>query len=642
LKQQAKHSLNYQCNKNMANDDDDRSPSPTPASDDDDNESDHVEDVAANGLVATRRKRATAGNLYATLRQNLDDEELQRELMADEEDDEGEYEGSEKDDDDAAMDESDDDEDAGPAKEGEKEDLEGEKELQKAERAAARKKRKFDEARMRLPAWQKPKKKVRLADDVESAPKPKKKSERSNWLPTAADAPSRQSTRASAVANREHVHENLKASTKRSENQKKIMKVHQERQKEKQMKELTQEERMLKAARVEKETMRDFGRWEREEAEKQRIREEMAAAKRRKVIEGPVIRHWSGSVLWESDDIKVKRMPEPKVVEAVDVEMEDAAEGGNKTEANTGSENAGEKSDVPSTIPTVANGDVSSTPAATSVQHDAAVQQPQPQPQPSWLAGIHDYASQQGPPYQILQGAPPPYTPSAPAINTAPILPYQRPTPIAPVYPAPKLQTYHGWSPSHHNLPSGPYQQFPIQPQIPPPLPPPLLREQAQRSLIILDQFESLDNLPTSSRRSKSTTKDTFASTEPTPLASVLIADCYPTLTPEEDRYLLGHKLRKKQGSKTGEVVFSFPAAPEKEKCALTSWPAKYRDPKTGLPYADLSAGRMLRRLLGGGCLWSGFLSAWVGPSYGAVGRAARGVPEGFGSVPKDVKMEGT
>lgn len=627
----------------MADDTDGHSQSPDSGSESE------KEDVAANGLVATRRKRATAGNLYATLRQNLDDEELQRELMADEEDDEGEYEGSDKDDDDAAMEESSDDDDAGPTKEGEKEDLEGEKELQRAERANAKKKRKFDEARMRLPGMQKPKKKVRLADDVESAPKPKKKSERSNWLPTAADQPSRQSTRASAVANREYVHENLKASTKRSENQKKIMKVHQARQKERQMKELTQEERMLKAARVEKETMRDFGRWEREEAEKQRIREELAAAKRRKVIEGPVIRHWSGSVMWEGDEIKVKRMPEPKVKEVVDVEMDDAAEGGdkNKTEA------VAESKDVEAPTTSIAtDGDASTNTAVTATQADTAVpvpNPPQPQPQSSWLAGIHDYASQQVPASQAL----PAYTPSAPGINAVPLVPYQQPQAVPatlqgppPVLPAPlqplapvQPQTYHGWPPSHQHLP-GPYQQFQVQSQVPPPPPPPLLREQAQRSLIILDQFESLDNMPTSNRRPKSTSKDGVSSTEPTPLASVLIPDSYPTLPPEHDRYLISHKLRKRQGSKTGELIFYFPPAPEKERCALTSWPAKYRDPTTGLPYADLSTGRMLRRLLDGGCLWSGFLGAWVGPSYGKVGRAARGVPEGFSGPAKDIKTE--
>ncbi|TKA60413.1 hypothetical protein B0A55_12326, partial [Friedmanniomyces simplex] len=51
-------------------------------------------DVETTGLIATRPKRSTAGNLYAALRPSLDDPEIRKELLADEEDDEGEYDGS--------------------------------------------------------------------------------------------------------------------------------------------------------------------------------------------------------------------------------------------------------------------------------------------------------------------------------------------------------------------------------------------------------------------------------------------------------------------------------------------------------------------------------------------------------------------
>ena len=99
------------------------------------------EDLETTGLIATRQKRATAGNYYATLLANLDDEELQKELLAeDEEEDAGEYEGSDKEaDDDEALESSSDEEDAGPPKEGEQEDLEGEKALKRQERVSRRK-----------------------------------------------------------------------------------------------------------------------------------------------------------------------------------------------------------------------------------------------------------------------------------------------------------------------------------------------------------------------------------------------------------------------------------------------------------------------------------------------------------------------
>ena len=210
------------------------------------------EDLQTTGLIATRAKRSTAGNLYQTLRANLDDEELQKELLAEDEAEDAEDYTSDRDaSGDEALDSSSDDEDAGPAKEGEGEDLEGEKELKRAERKELQKKRKVQEARLKLPAWQKKIKRVTLADDVKTedgspsaAERPRKKSERSNWLPSAADAPVRQSSRGLAVANREVIYANLKQSAERSERQRRLMKDAAEREKAKKRAELTQEERL--------------------------------------------------------------------------------------------------------------------------------------------------------------------------------------------------------------------------------------------------------------------------------------------------------------------------------------------------------------------------------------------------------------
>lgn len=68
----------------------------------------------------------------------------------------------------------------------------------------------------------------------------------------------------------------------------------------------------------------------------------------------------------------------------------------------------------------------------------------------------------------------------------------------------------------------------------------------------------------------------------------------------------------------------------------MTQWEAKFRDPKTGVPYADLHAFKALQRCLSGADQWSGVLGAWVGARIGGGGgglgrgRAARGVPPGF------------
>ena len=54
--------------------------------------------------------------------------------------------------------------------------------------------------------------------------------------------------------------------------------------------------------------------------------------------------------------------------------------------------------------------------------------------------------------------------------------------------------------------------------------------------------------------------------------------------------------------------------------------PAKFRDPKTGLAYANSYAYKEIQRLRTGGSRWSNLLDCYVGP----VKSVARGVPERF------------
>jgi vacuolar protein sorting-associated protein 72 len=84
---------------------------------------------------------------------------------------------------------------------------------------------------------------------------------------------------------------------------------------------------------------------------------------------------------------------------------------------------------------------------------------------------------------------------------------------------------------------------------------------------------------------------------------------------------------------------YPLPPPPPKQRCAVTSWTAKFRDPKTGLAYADMHQYKVIQRVLAGGCAWSAMLGCWVGPNtVGMMGRPARGVPEGFAG--KVVKTE--
>lgn len=629
------------------------------------------EDLSTTGLIATRAKRATAGNLYATLRANLDDEELQKELLAEDEGDAGDYEGSDKDvgDDDDAFDSSSDEDDAGPPQEGDVEELEGEKALKKQERAEARKKRKVHEARLKLPAWRKTAKRVKLADDVKTedgsaTERPKKKSERSNWLPTPTDMPMRQSARSLAVANREVVHANLKQSAARSEKQKRIMKSAAERERSEKYMILTQEERLKKCERIERETAREFGRWEREEAERQRLREEALAAKRKRGFDGPMIRMWSGSVLWEGERIRVKRVEHgsQNVEEIKDKEeSREVKEDGSGTEPATpaGVENtATAGSDTPAQTQTKSTPEpllavsgalqpsAQSAPAETTSTEPPPAQATPGESQSSLLPGIQEYAAQPAPP--PLQ---PPghlnYTPSTPALHAAPTAQQEeQPPPINasnPTNPT-TFQPYHAWQPSAFH----PFTAAP-QPQMAPPPPAPLLREQAQRSLVILSSFSTLENptVTTTKRTPKSKLPETTP-LDPTPLSETLIPASHPPFNQAEKTYLLTRpRKRTVPGSTTitlggappppPKFEVPLPPAPPKLRCALTSWPAKFRDPKTGLAYADMHQYKAIQRVVAGGGAWSGILGAWVGPSYGLMGRPARGVPEGFAGPKKEI-----
>ncbi|KAK4546532.1 hypothetical protein LTR36_001749 [Oleoguttula mirabilis] len=577
-------------------------------------------ELQATGLVANRSKRLKAGNIYvANILPNLDiDPELRKEALFEDESDAGDYEGSVKDDEDDALESSSEDDDAGPAGEGE-EDLDGEKALKKEERKEVRNKRKAADARLKLPSWQKKNKKVKLADDVKAedgAPdKRKKKSERSNWLPTAADAPVRQSGRSLAVESRETTHAHLKESYERSEKQRRVMKNAAEREKTTKRRVMTQAERLATCEKIARQTDKEFGRWEREEADRQRVRDEALAAKRNKGFDGPYVRQWSGSVLWEGEKIIIKRMShEGKKVEEIMDEPKQAAGSGMKGAVPAGID----LSATPNVQATGLTGNRAPPPPIDTPSQPASTAHPSE----PWLQGIHDYASQPAPmqptpSQQVTSNSINATTPNASLAAIAPAFNGTQtsyPPPLSahhahpPPYAQPAASNYGSWPPGAQN--------FPVHlPPAPPPAP--LLREQAQRSLVILSQFAHLE--PPTSRRS---TKPASV-LEPTAPASILLPEAFPAFTADETRYLTAKHKRK-----------DLPPEPDKAHCAIIcSAKARFRDPKTGLAYYDLHTYKIIQRVLAGGCQWSGLLGGWVGPSYGVMGRPAAGVPEGFAGV---------
>ncbi|KAI1819119.1 YL1-domain-containing protein [Xylaria intraflava] len=81
-----------------------------------------------------------------------------------------------------------------------------------------------------------------------------------------------------------------------------------------------------------------------------------------------------------------------------------------------------------------------------------------------------------------------------------------------------------------------------------------------------------------------------------------------------QTRILFGREMSKlsKQG----------PAA----RCVITNHPARYRDPKTGLPYYNAHAFKEIQKLYRGEYKWSSLIGAWVGSGTSA----AMGVPARF------------
>nr|POF17149.1 hypothetical protein CFP56_57962 [Quercus suber] len=650
---------------------------------------DEGDDLKNNGLVATRAKRVNAGNLYATLRNNLDDADLQKELIDEEDDDAGDYEASDRDDDDAAMESSSDEEDAGPSREGE-EDLEGEKVLKRIERQEARKKRKMKDAALRLPAWA-VKKRVKLASSAnpeEGEAKPKKKSERANWLPSTSDAPTRQSSRSLALANREIIHAHLQQSFQRSEKQRSIMKDAARREHTTKRADLTREQRLEKAARIAKETKREFGKWEREEMERQRVRDEILAAKRLRDIDGPFVRYWSGSGIWNGQKYVVTRnLPQKdrEILSQVNKnELQDKSEK-EKSVSKEGEEKTTDDQDKPDRIlgtkqsaesPSVPSPQIAVDLGNMTIEHGASASKGQPlqdpaptqtdlnilhEPSLSDISSVQvappnldippmqddqlsadisvigvpsedkstsllvattdctapkivDYINQPTPAIDITTTGPTPslimaQDSSNPSPGEPPLIAPSALSPIPHQYPIPG--NFSNWPPG---LQQSPAKTLPS----PPPLPVvPIIREQAMRVCVMLEQYHELET----HKKAKSS-----LTTEPTQTAKVLLPTSYPPcFTSEETKYLT----TKHRKSKTGE---NLPVPPPKARCAITSWPAKYRDPKTGLAYFDFQMYKAIQRILAGGSMWSGLLGAWVGPSPGgiSIGRAANGVPEGF------------
>ena len=530
-------------------------------------------------LAAGREKRATAGNRMNSLIAAEDDEDDEVALLfaAEEDDEDVEFEG---DDDeagsDAQFDSSSDDDDQGPNAAVD-DDLEGERELQKKEKADRAKKRKADNA---LTTAAGVRKKARFDPSVSTtqttapAPKPSKKKERESWSLRETEGPSRTSLRPQTVANTEVIRAKVKLDDEQhAKVVERLKRKRLERQKD-MPPEMTQADRLAEAEKIEKKNAKSLNRWE--AMEKKRAEEQAAklAALQNRKLEGPVISWWSGVAKWLG--------PKLTMVGSKETHQQPVVEGkkrGRKPKSYYEALEAGKEAEVDtSSIGTPRDQTHTPAPSETAVNSGTITEatiQPEPPP-PGQVA----FTAPQGP-ENFLHGIPeyaslPTETASLKAPLRAPI-----PQPQPEVSPPVNDNT----APETPLQPAA--QQTSLQPNsgissapLPPP-PPPLIPETSTRNLVILTSF---DTLPPNSK-------------------------------------LLNSYAFFSNNRKTPK-----PAKHAPELCTVTSLPARYRDPSTGLGYANAYAYQKLQGMKKQNYVWSGMLGCYVGKA----GVAARGVPDGF------------
>ncbi|KAJ5585443.1 uncharacterized protein N7459_005243 [Penicillium hispanicum] len=243
-------------------------------------------------LIQGRAKRSTAGLHMSALIDAAADDDLT--LLFEEVEDDNEFamDAEAAEEDDMGLDSSSDDEDDhGPNAQN---DYEGEQELQKEER---KKRRAQNDLR-----FQTLRKRVKIDPTAVSAapapPRPKKKSERISWLPTVEDGPTRSSSRRQTMVNKELTHARLKDSQEKRVRIIATMKEAEKRKAHLKPKEMTQEDHLREAERVERTNSKSLNRWEQTEKRKAEERRAKIEALQNRRLEGPVLSYWSGLATW--------------------------------------------------------------------------------------------------------------------------------------------------------------------------------------------------------------------------------------------------------------------------------------------------------------------------------------------------------
>ena len=665
-------------------------------------------------LATGRAKRSTAGNrmksLLAREEPAAEDDDLEL-LFAEDEDDAGFTDDAKDDASDVLMDSSSDDEDK---EEGEEDEGEKELERQAREKKTAQRKRKAQEA---IPP--KFRKKVRIEQPATAAgsaspsstttpvrqPRPKKKSERTSWLPSPAEMPTRASDRSTTRIRKIELHQKMVDDEIRRKKMLERMEKNAKRLEALKKPPMTQAERLAEAALVEKRNAKSLNRWE--EAEKQREEERLRkiAALNNRKLDGPVVTFWSGiQELEEGQQQHVGKMvsieqkaPRKKRQSAAAILAAQETENAKTDEASkppSPTEPVGEKPIGTTPIVKAETSEPPSTPQETT---PTPTVQTQPIPTPETTANS---VPVQPPPAVSVSGAmaPPPVPPPLPApsetkqshsaVLAAPVL--APPSGIAPPMLGGQMpilgfsassgksnvlappNTSQGGSPSLLSLPA---QSTPagLQPPAlstetpapivvpsvpaglpipttapapaptPTPTPPPALTSTPTPTTLPMPASQKAPApkpAPLQSTQGKAppppvlTTTTTIATKDPdtpqpaeTPSSReppgkvtrscIILQNFDETAIKDKQvqtQILFGRKMNK----------LAKPAHPP--LCVITHHPAKYRDPKTGLPYASAYAYREIQRVYRGDYKFSKLIGGYVGSG----GYAAQGVPDRF------------
>lgn len=271
-----------------------------------------TDEAVVESLVSGRAKRSTAGRHMSALIDAAADDDLTLLFEEVEDDNEFDVDVEAAEEEDMGLDSSDDDDDdQGPNAQN---DYEGEKQLQKEER---KKRRAQNDLR-----FQTLRKRVKIDPTAVSTPsaipppRPKKKSERISWLPTVEDGPVRSSSRRQTMVNKEMTHARLKDSQEKRIRIIATMKEAERRKAHLKPKQMSQEEHLAEAERIERLNSKSLNRWEKTERRKAEERRARIEALQNRRLEGPVISYWSGLATWVNGrltrvgNVDIKTKPE--------------------------------------------------------------------------------------------------------------------------------------------------------------------------------------------------------------------------------------------------------------------------------------------------------------------------------------------